>query len=350
MKRIAFTLILYFLFLIQPSPVLAQPASPSSPRVEAGQGGPAIGIHLLDPNELEQAADLAQGSADHPGAVTVVLRADDLNLRKWQKFFDEAAKHNIIPIIRLATTMEAKGWRHPTRKDIVHQATFLNFLEWHRDSLPVIVFNEPNHAGEWGGEVNPEDYAEVFDFTASWFHTEPKHYIVMPAGLDAAAPNGPASPIGGSTTMDSFTYLRRMFAAKPELGQKIDALASHAYPNPGFTGSPYDQGKNSLRGFTHELTLFKEFTQKDLDVYITETGWRSTPSVSNKITAYYSYAINNIWNDTKIKAVTPFVYAAASGPFQEFSFTNPDGSPTSQYEIVKQLKNSLNQSLSLNSQ
>lgn len=328
MRKVIFSVILYALpvlsivagFLIQPRSALASPA---------------LGIHLLDPNELPQAADLAEGTADNPGAVTVVLRSDDHNLSKWQTFFDLAAKHNIIPIIRLATTMEPGGWRRPTKKDIVHHATFLNFLNWHRDSLPVIVFNEPNHAGEWGGEVNPEDYAEVFDFTASWFHTEPKHYIVMPAGLDAAAPNG-------SSTMDSFTYLRRMFAAKPELGQKIDALASHAYPNPGFIGSPYDQGKNSLRGFTHELTLFKEFTQKDLDVYITETGWRSTPSVSNKITEYYSYAINNIWKDDKIKAVTPFVYAAASGPFQEFSFTNPNGSPTLQYQFLKQSKQASN--------
>ncbi len=341
MRKVVFSIILHSLlalsvvagFMVQPQPVLAQLASPS-------QGGPALGIHLLDPNELAQAVDLASGTTEAPGAVTVVLRADDHNLSKWQKFFDLADQEHIIPIIRLATTMKSGGWRQPTKKDIVHHATFLSFLDWHRNSLPVIVFNEPNHAGEWGGEVNPEDYAEVFDFTANWFHTEPKQYIVIPAAFDAAAPNG-------SNTMDSFTFLRRMFAANQNIAKKIDAWASHAYPNPGFVGSPHDQAKNSIKGFTHELALLKEFTQKDLDVYITETGWRSTPFVSKKLTEYYSYAINTVWNDNKIKAVTPFVYAAYAGPFAEFSFTNSDGSPTAAHNAFMKMKSPSTPALSL---
>lgn len=335
MKYLLALIISFGLFLGWKSPVMATPA---------------LGIHLLDPNELLQAADLAQGTPQNPGAVTVVLRADDHNLAKWQKFFDLASTHNIVPVIRLATTMETEvgqqprsTWRRPTQKDLVHHATFLNFLNWHRDSLPIIAFNEPNHSKEWGGAVDPENYGEILDLTLDTFHSKSKQFIVMAAGLDAAAPNG-------TSTMDSFTFLERMLAARPNLASKIDAWTSHSYPNPGFVGSPQATGKNSVKGFVQELAFMKKYSRDNLDVYITETGWKSTPNIAAKLPEYYSYTINNVWNDSRIKAVTPFLFAASTGPFQAFSFTNPDGSPTPQYETLKNYKQTVAVSTSLAAQ
>jgi hypothetical protein len=298
-------------------------------KVHASQ--PSLGIHLLDPNELSQALDLVEGSNNQPGAVTVVLRADDRDLEKWQTFFNIAKQNHVTPIIRLASEMTTDGWRRPTKKDIVEHAEFLSSINWYSDKLIIVAFNEPNHASEWGGEIDPEGYAQILEFTLNWFHTEKKDYKVLPAGLDAAAPNG-------SETADSFTFIKNMLTKNPELLERIDGWVTHSYPNPGFIASPLDKGKRSIHGFINELEFLSQYTNRELDVYITETGWKKTLQNTDKIANYYSYAVNKVWNDERIKAITPFVFAAYSGPFQDFSFTNKDGSPTPQYIAWKSLK------------
>ena len=55
--------------------------------------------------------------------------------------------------------------------------------------------------------------------------------------------------------------------------------------------------------------------------------------------AYYLQALNSIWNDPNIVAITPFLLQANGGAFQKFSFTNVDGSPTRQYQMLKELPN-----------
>lgn len=298
---------------------------------QAQAARPALGIHLLDPNELGQAAELVAGDAEHPGAVTVVLRADDRDPAKWQAFFDLAHRLQTTPIIRLATEMSPNGWRKPVKSDVLDHAAFLARLEWYEEPLTIVAFNEPNQASEWGGQVDPEGYARLLEFTANWFHTEAKSYRILPAGLDAAAPTGP-------TTMDSLAFLKRLLAERPELVESIDGWVSHAYPNPGFSAPPYRTGKQSIRSYQHELVLLRTVSGREFDVYITETGWKSTPQNAAQLSRYYTYAVQRVWNDERIKAVTPFVFSAPTGPFQPFSFLGVDGSPTPRYLAWKMLK------------
>lgn len=318
MKKIFALLTVFLIYLFFPANIHAS--------------GPSLGIHLLDPNELNQALELAGGDPQNPGAVTVVLRVDDRDSNKWQNFFDIAQENHITPIIRLATQITESGWRRPCKKDILEHAEFLTSLNWHSRSLLLVAFNEPNHAAEWGGEINPEDYAQILEFTLDWFHTEPKEYLVLPAGLDAAAPSGP-------DTLDSFIFMNRMFNSNPGILEKIDGWTSHAYPNPGFIASPYASGKASIRGYQNELQILKNYLDREFPVYITETGWRKTAQNIKKLPEYYTYAYEKVWNHEDIKAITPFVFAAYSGPFHEFSFVNSDGSPTPQYLAWKSLKN-----------
>ena len=166
----------------------------------AAAAAPKLGIHVLDPKELTEAMELARN-----GSVTVVLRSDDKNKQIWQEFLDKAAENNVMPIIRLATKVEGAGWKRPTKKDIVEHARFLSGLDWKRDELTLVMFNEPNHAAEWGGRVSPEDYAQVLAFAADWFHTEKKSYSVLPAGLDAAAPDS-------QSTMGKFGFFTPQLA------------------------------------------------------------------------------------------------------------------------------------------
>src|SRR3989338_2024841 len=53
----------------------------------------------------------------------------------------------------------------------------------------------------------------------------------------------------------------------------LSGLASHSYPNPGFSGVPYGFGRGTVRTYQWELDLLKQLGVKDMPVFITETGW-----------------------------------------------------------------------------
>ena len=290
-----------------------------------------VGVHILSIDEISQAAELTAipDSPDSWRYVTVPLTLSDLEKPiEWQAFFTAARKHKLVPLVRLTTSFSENSWNVPSRRNIVDSISFLSGLEWPTDQRHIIVFNEVNHSKEWGGYIDPEEYADIFSFTAQWAHTEGRNFVVLPAALDLAAPNG-------RQTMEAFTYLSRMHSYDPEIFSYADAWNSHSYPNPGFSASPERIGKNSLRGFQVELAWLSQKTGRDFKVYITETGWDASPSLARWLPQYYEYAVNHIWNDPNVIAVTPFILQGAPGPFEGFSFLTADGSPTAQYKAYK---------------
>lgn len=294
--------------------------------------GNVLGIHILHPSELDDATALLQVD-DRPETssfVTIPLTlADTKNLDQWQEFFDSAKTKRIIPLVRLTTKFEDGAWTVPTRQEIVVLVNFLSKLNWPTTERHIIVFNEVNHAKEWGGSIDPVSYAQVLRFTSDWAHTEPdKHFVVLPAAMDLAAPNG-------SQTREAFAYLDQMAAADPEIFQTVDAWNSHSYANPGFSSSPQLTAKNSLRGFTHELAYLKQKTGRDYQVYITETGWVDNKATRRWLETYYLYALQHIWTDPRVVAVTPFVLRGDPGPFSGFSFLDRNGQPTAQYQAFQ---------------
>ena len=44
-------------------------------------------------------------------------------------------------------------------------------------------------------------------------------------------------------SLDAFEYMRRMDVAVPGIFSKLDAWASHSYPQPNFSGSPFSVEK-----------------------------------------------------------------------------------------------------------
>lgn len=288
------------------------------------------GIHILNTEEISKAAELTEvADSDAWRYVTVPFTLADIEKKaEWQAFFDQAKEQRLIPLVRLTTSFSDAAWQVPTKKNIVEMISVLSSLTWPTDQRHIIVFNEVNHAKEWGGRVDPEEYAGIFAFTAQWAHTEGKSYIVLPAALDLAAPNG-------AITMEAFSYLERMHAADAAVFSYADAWNSHSYPNPGFSSSPTRTGKNSLRGFKVELAWLKEKTGTDYLVYITETGWEVSNTLSRWMPSYYEYAVQHIWSDPAVVAVTPFILQGAPGPFEGFSFIDANGKPTSQYLSYK---------------
>lgn len=138
----------------------------------------------------------------------------------------------------------------------------------------------------------------------------------MLAGLDLSAPSSLPN------YEDAGAYLRKMINDQFSIFNFVDGLSSHSYPNPGFFGSPLDNGKRSIRGYQWELELLKELgVEKELPVFITETGWDGNSVNRGTVANNYQIAYEQVWlTDDRVKAVTPFVLDYQGDPFLGFSW------------------------------
>jgi hypothetical protein len=294
-----------------------------------------MGMHVLSMGEVEPAVTLLREqdkNNDQWYYITIPFTNEDVaKSADWQVFFAQAKTLRVIPIVRLATQTSGDSWIIPNRKTVVDQLNLLAALEWPTAERRVIIFNEVNHAKEWGNEIDPAAYAELFRFSALWARSLQKNFIVMPAAMDLAAPNG-------TQTRDAFNYLNGMAEFDSDIFTYADAWNSHSYPNPAFSAPPQRKGQNSLYGYQHELAYLEKKGITTLPVYITETGWVENRTTSRYLASYYLYAFKNIWlPDSRIVAVTPFVFAGSPGPFATFSFTTANGKPTVHYDALKKV-------------
>ncbi|MCJ7740194.1 hypothetical protein MUP32_02635 [Candidatus Microgenomates bacterium] len=272
------------------------------------------GIHIIDENDLDNAAALVNSSGGDWGYVTMVITQNDRNPKKWQNIFNRMKGLHLIPIIRLATGLENNVWKKPQVEEAVPWADFLNSLDWVINNRYVILFNEPNHAKEYGGTVEPKDYGEIIWRYSEELKKKSGQFFVLPAGLDASAPNS-------RETMDEEDFLKAMISSKPEVFSNIDGWSSHSYPNPGFAGRVAKVGRGSLKTYLWERKILRELGfDKQLPVFITETGWVRRGDNADIVADYFSEAADSVWNDTDIVAVTPFILNYQSLPFTDFSW------------------------------
>jgi len=292
------------------------------------------GIHIVDTNDIPDVAPLVNSSGGEWGYVTMVLSDADRNHDRWQNIFNRMRRSHLIPIIRLATHVEGSGWVKPTKERFYEIVNLLNNLTWPTENRYVVLYNEPNHANEWGGDLNPEEYADDLVTFGQELKRASPDYFILPAGLDAsAASDGEA--------MDESEYLRRMIAAKPEILSVIDGWTSHSYPNPGFSGSPYARGRGTLTTYQWEISYLSSLgLTRTLPVFITETGWQHSEGKSyvpgllssDQCGINLQVAAHNVWSDPHVVAVTPFLFNYQDVPFDHFSFKQlGNGSFYSQY-------------------
>jgi hypothetical protein len=289
-----------------------------------------FGIHILFPEEVSDAAPLVNSSGGDWGYVTIPIQVSDKNVDKWQKFMDNCARRHLIPIIRLATTGDyfIKGsWSEPSKYEVLDFANFLNSLNWPTKNRYVIIFNEPNRGDEWGGAPNPASYAQILDYAVQVFKQTNSKFFIIAAGLDNASAN-----ISGQS-IDEFSFMQEMSNEVPGIFAEIDGLASHSYPNPGFSASPSTY-RIGIDSFAYQNNLIEQLTGKKLPVFITETGWTSDRISDSTQANYYSQAFTSYWNDPEVVAVTPFILRADSGPFVQFTFLK-NGSATAVYNAYK---------------
>lgn len=307
------TLVILFLFLTQPIRAFYDPLSVPNNR---------YGIHIADLNDIPDVAPLVNSNGGDWGYVTLVAPQTDHNTQSWQKLFDQMRRLHLIPIVRLATQLEGVSWMKPKKEDIRDWVMFLNSLNWPVANRYIILFNEPNHANEWGSTINPEEYADILVTFAKALKDANEDFFILPAGLDASAASDGRS-------LDEAEFLRRMVAAYPEVLEVIDGWTSHSYPNPGFSGSAYAFGRGSMRTFQWELAFLQELgLRRKLPVFITETGWVHAEGkfwqprllTPEAVGSNLQVASASVWQDPRIVAVTPFVFNYQDYPFDHFSF------------------------------
>ncbi|MFZ5845696.1 MAG: hypothetical protein ACOY0S_04510 [Patescibacteria group bacterium] len=302
------------------------------------------GIHVADPNDIPATAALVNSQGGDWGYVTVVVQETDRDPGKWQKIFNEMRRLHLVPLVRLATHVEGNAWAKPKLDSLPEWVNFLGQLNWPTENRYVILFNEPNHAKEWGNTLDPEGYAEILVKFATTFKQKSEDFFVLPAGLDASAD-------GNGETMDAAVFLKRIVASQPDFLNLIDGWISHSYPNPGFSGSPRARGRGTLRTYQWELAYLSELgNQKRLPVFITETGWmHSQGKIFNPlllapeaVAGNLTLAAATVWPDPRVVAVTPFVFNYQDLPFDHFSWKTLGGDnyypPYFAYQAIPKVK------------
>lgn len=267
-----------------------------------------FGIHINSENDLKDAKNLINSNGGDWGYVTIVITEKERDHDRWQKVFDQMRRDHIIPIVRIATTPLGNVWQKPNHAEINNWAGFLNSLNWVVQNRYVVILNEPNLDNEWEGRNSPEEYAKFLKEMSRKLKETNSDFFVLPAGL---APQ-----------KDGIKFLSDMLKSDPTVFDQIDGWTSHPYP--AYSKTVYKQ----------ELELIN----KDLPVFITETGWSGKDFSEDEIGKNLISAYQNEWNDENIVAITPFVLNYPVTPFAEYSWQKPDGSFYKFYEDVKNIQ------------
>lgn len=313
------------LFLAKPIEAVVDPLSVSNNR---------FGIHIIaaTPDESSPAAQLVNTFGDW-GYITVLVESKDRNHEKWQNFFNDLRRRHLIPLVRLATQPDGSFWKRPYEGEEQAWADFLDRLRWPVKNRYVIIYNEPNHANEWGNAVDAKSYAINLDKTITALKNKNRDFFVLNAGFDASAPSK------APRYEDQLNFMKQMEDAVPGIFTKLDGWVSHSYPNPEFAGSPDAYGKGTVRTYLWELQLLRSFgVTKNLPVFITETGWKHAEGINllsswpsaDIVAGYYKQAYLEAWNHPQIAAVTPFLLSYQEAPFDHFSFKRLTGEPQNQ--------------------
>ena len=298
-----------------------------------------FGMHVAvaTDEDLEAVAKLVNSSGGSWGYVTLVIQDNDLDTGRWQERFDRLRRLRLIPIIRLATHPDGQNWLAANPEDSKKWVDFFNSLNWVTKNRYLVLFNEPNHATEWGGSVDVDSYAQTAIKFAKALKKSNPDYFLMLAGLDQAAPQQLPNYADAGWFLE--TVVTKI--GIEDFERYFDGLSSHSYPNPGFVATPYNQGWGSVIGYRSELALLKGLgVDKELPVFITETGWQKTVLGEQTVTDYFLWSFNNLWlPDTQVVAVTPFILNYQSEPFLGFSWQKQNESGFYQhYEAIKSLE------------
>jgi len=311
-----------------------------------------FGLHLTQISDVDKAKNIINSSGGDWGYVTIVLPLNQMDKNAWQDFFNNCRSSHLIPIVRLATIIDNDDWIQPSFSNIDNQADFLASLNWPTSQKHIILFNEINHASEWGGGVDVKKYVDLALYAIGKFKSLDPNFFIMGAGLDLAAPSSPPNFLSASDVYN------QIYQYNPDYFNQVDGLASHSYPNHGYVGTPSDTGQHSIKGYLWELKFLKNLgVSKTLPVYITETGWPHREGVV-KNNSFYSVTTSakfleqaiSFWSkDPQVVAITPFIFNYPNEPFDHFSWLDRSESLYPPYQNLISLPKTANAPVQTNS-
>jgi len=293
-------------------------------------------VYAEEKDFFEIAQHLVNSSEGDWGYVLIPYSVKDYDTDKWGRVFDQLISKHLIPVIQL-WNVDIDNYKKETTK----AAEFLNKFIWPIKFRYISVYNEPNDDKFWYGKADPDQYAKILDYTITTFKEINPDFYIMNGALNISLP----TDING---VEGFEFLKRMNEKIPGIFEKLDAWASHPYPQPNFSGNPHDSGRWSIKAYENELGYLKNTIglKKDLPVFITETGWAHAEGLNyngsylpvETISNYFKIAYEDVWlKDERVRAVMPFTIRY-DAPFDHFSWVNRDKVPYLHYDVVKKMK------------
>jgi len=318
-----------------------EPSSSDDIQKNIGYQNNKVGVYIYA--EVEEFTDLADKLINSNGGdwgyALIPYNVKDYNETRWNKLFKNLREKHIIPIIQL-WDLELKQ-KNKREDQINDSAKFLNKLDWPIKQRYVTVYNEVNDKKFWGGKIDPKQYAKILNQTIDRLKQENKDFFVMNGAFNASARTN-------WEYLDEKDYLKQMNKTVPGIFKKLDGWASHPYPQPNFTGSPKDSGRDSIRAYEWELSLLRRYgvDTKNLPVFITETGWpHKEGAKENKhylnqyqVADNIKYAYENVWlKDDRVVAITPFTIRY-NPPYDNWSWITINNNPYPQFKAVQNIK------------
>lgn len=270
------------------------------------------------------------------GYVLIPYNVRDYDYGKWGRVFNQLIGKHLIPVMQL-WNVDVGNYKKETK----NAAKFLNTFLWPIRYRYISVYNEQNDNNFWYGKANASQYAKILDYTIKTFKENNEDFYMMNGAFNISALNT-------TDHMDAFEFMKQMNEEVPGIFDKLDAWASHPYPQPNFAGNPLDMGRMSIRAYEDELEYLKSVlnVKKDLPVFITETGWAHAEGESynssylpdKTIAEYFKTAFNEVWlKDDRVRAVMPFT-VIYDNPYDHFSWVNKDFVPYFHYDVIKSMK------------
>lgn len=285
---------------------------------------------------FEIAQNLVNSSGGEWGYVLIPYNVQDHDYDKWFRVFEQLRNKKLIPVIQL-WNVDVNDYVDQTRE----AAEFLNRFIWPIKYRYISAYNEPNSANFWYNKIDPAEYARILGYSITIFKEQNEDFYMLNGALNVSAPTN-------SNHMDSFSFMKKMEEAEPGIFERLDGWASHPYPQPNFSGNPTNIGRWSIRAYEDELKYLKDElgVEKDLPVFITETGWAHAEGVVynpsflpvKTVEGYFKSAYEDIWlKDDRVRAVMPFTIRY-NPPFDHFSWVNFDYVPYSHFNVVKKME------------
>lgn len=312
-----------------PTPdITPTPQLDTTNQVFYGRGTPnnKIGMYLRDViDDVKPASTLINSNGGDWGYILLTMNINDRNTSLWQGLFQAASNNHLIPIIQLFNASVCD----PNKMDFAGLADLLNGLKWPSKHRYISIFNEVNAKDYWCDRIAPNEYAQALDNAIKAFKAKSSNFFIMPAAFNSSA-----------RTQDRYlsedAYLIRMNQTIPGIFDRIDGWATHAYPQPNFSGDihnlPASYGvRDSITNYNWEVNIVKNnFGVTGLPIFITETGWlhREGQSSCNEYSqngllsaattsSRFKDAFLNYWlNDPRIVAIAPFIFKS-DDPCQE---------------------------------